>query len=60
MPYYLSRLTPFDSWRVVTVQPTEGEWVELPPTSTYFFSQAQAEADRRNGKGDAQQETLPI
>lgn len=56
MPYYLHRLTPLHDWSVYVDPPAshraamprpEGEIVELP--ECHWFSQAQAEADRRIG-----------
>lgn len=58
MAYFLSRLLPFDPWRVTTEQPINGEWVEL--RDVHWYSQAQAEADRRNGKQDGEQGVLPL
>lgn len=57
MPYYLSRSCPLDTWRIVTEQPAEGEWIEL---DVQFYSQAIAERDRRNGKQGAEQGVLEI
>lgn len=56
--YFLTRLFPFDPWRVVTTQPTEGEWVELP--ACRWVAEAKAEADRLNGKGNSEQGVLKI
>ncbi len=59
MPYYLSRPFPFDIWRVTTERPTEGDIIELP--DCHWFSEAQAEADRLNGKRqDGEQGVLGI
>lgn len=58
MPYYLYRPTPINNWHVVTERPAEGEIVDLP--DCHFFSQAQAEADWRNGKGNSEQGVLQL
>lgn len=59
MPFYLTRSCPIDTWRIVTEQPTDDEWIELPDT-VQFYGQAIAERDRLNGKGRADQGSLPI
>lgn len=66
--FYLHRLTPLHDWQVMAVgtptvgylmgRLTEGEIIELP--DCHWYGQAQAEADRLNGKGEEQQGALPI
>jgi hypothetical protein len=66
--FYLHRLTPIHDWQVMadgtqTVgylmgRPTEGEIMELP--GCHWYSQAIAERDRMNGKGEGEQAGLPI
>lgn len=55
--FFLTRSCPIDTWRVVTEQPTEGEWIEL---DVQWYGEAIAERDRMNGKGGAEQGSLPI
>lgn len=72
MPYYLHRETPLHNWDVYQYFTGEirrvgverrgahkktGEIIDL---DCEWFSEAQAEADRRNGKQDGGQEVLPI
>lgn len=66
--YYLHRLTPLHEWQVMpclstsnttaTIFPIEGETISLPDVERY--GQAQAEADRRNGKMEGEQGVLGI
>jgi hypothetical protein len=56
--YFLTRPTPIDNWRVVTEAPDEGEVIALPDCQ--WYSQAQAEADKRNGKGKSEQGVLGL
>lgn len=62
--YYLYRETPLHDWRVVTESEAlnmpahPGEWMDL--TGCYYYGQAIAERDKRNGKGGAEQGILEI